>query len=263
MQLLVSIIMPGQRLAALATMGLAACIVSGTGSSVAAQSLQDALVETYLTNPRLDSGRAELRATDELVPQARAGWLPTLFLNGEIEGVATDTEFNNVNDDDTDQRLASSIALTLNQSIYAGGGIGASVERSENLVRSERAQLIALEQDVLFDAVDAYTSTWQDRSVLDLSLNNEERLERQLQATRDRFEVGEVARTDVAQAEARLSRARADVEQAKADLANSTASYEEVIGSEPGALTEPKVLQDIPSTKSAAQEIASMNPNIV
>ncbi len=226
------------------------------------QSMREALVETYITNPRLDAGRAELRATDELVPQARADWLPTLFLNGQSEVVATDTEFNGGGGSDTDQRLASSIALTLDQSIYAGGGIGANVQRSENLVRSERAQLVALEQDVLLDAVSAYTRTWEDRSVLDLSLNNETRLERQLQATRDRFEVGEVARTDVAQAEARLSRARADVEQAKANLADSTATFEEVIGTKPGNLIEPTVLTRIPQSKSRAQVIATQNPNI-
>ena len=73
-------------------------------------------------------------------------------------------------------------------------------------------------------AVDSYTAVFRDQSVLDLALNNEERLRRQLEATRDRFEVGEVARTDVAQAEARLSRAGADVEQAKADLASSRAA---------------------------------------
>ncbi len=243
--------------------GFALLIGMSSTSSLYAQSLDDALVQTYLNNPRLDSGRAELRATDELVPQARAGWLPTLFLNGQVEQVATETESNTFNDTDTDERLASSIALTLNQSIYAGGGIGASVERSENLVRSQQAQLIALEQNVLFDAVEAYTSTWQDRSVLDLSLNNEERLERQLQATRDRFEVGEVARTDVAQAEARLSRARADVEQAKADLADSSATFEQVIGEVPGELVEPRVLSTLPPNKASAQEIASTNPNII
>ena len=95
---------------------------------------------------------------------------------------------------------------------------------------------------MLLDAVDAYTAVYRDQVVLDLALNNEERLQRQLEATRDRFEVGEVARTDVAQAEARLSRARADVEQAKADLASSRAFYERVVGEAPSKLEEPKVL---------------------
>ena len=77
------------------------------------------------------------------------------------------------------------------------------MSRAEILVRAQRARLFALEQQVILDAVDAYTAAFRDQVVLDLALNNEERLTRQLEATRDRFEVGEVARTDVAQAEAR------------------------------------------------------------
>ena len=99
--------------------------------------------------------------------------------------------------------------------------------------------------------------------MLDLALNNEERLKRQLEATRDRFEVGEVARTDVAQAEARLSRARADVEQAKADLASSRAFYERVIGEEPSKLEEPKVLTELPKTEDETRAFAAQNPDII
>jgi TolC family type I secretion outer membrane protein len=99
--------------------------------------------------------------------------------------------------------------------------------------------------------------------VLDLALNNEERLSRQLEATRDRFEVGEVARTDVAQAEARLSRARADVEQAKADLASSRAFYERVVGEPPAELQEPKILADLPKTEAETRAFAAQNPDIV
>ena len=116
---------------------------------------------------------------------------------------------------------------------------------------------------MLLDAVDAYTAAYRDQVVLDLALNNEERLKRQLEATRDRFEVGEVARTDVAQAEARLSRARADVEQAKADLASSRAFYERVVGEAPSKLEEPKVLQALPKTESETRAIAEQNPDII
>jgi TolC family type I secretion outer membrane protein len=130
-------------------------------------------------------------------------------------------------------------------------------------VRAERARLYGLEQQVLLDTVDAYTAAYRDQSVLDLALNNEERLQRQLEATRDRFEVGEVARTDVAQAEARLSRARADVEQAKADLASSRAFYERVIGEAPKQLEEPKILSELPKTESDTRALAAQNPDII
>ena len=78
----------------------------------------------------------------------------------------------------------------------AGGGTGASVRQAENQVRAAQADLLATEQTVLLDAVDAYSTAWQNGSVLNLALNNEQRLRRQLEATRDRFRVGEVARTD-------------------------------------------------------------------
>ncbi len=115
----------------------------------------------------------------------------------------------------------------------------------------------------MLDSVDAYTAAYRDQSVLDLALNNEERLQRQLEATRDRFEVGEVARTDVAQAEARLSRARADVEQAKADLASSRAFYERVVGEAPSKLEEPKILRDLPQTQDDTRALAAQNPDII
>lgn len=99
-----------------------------------------------------------------------------------------------------DQRLTSGVDLSLRQALYAGGGIRAGIRQAESTVRAERAFLVATEQQVLLDTVDAYSATWRDRAVLDLALTNETRIRRQLQATRDRFEVGEVARTDVAQA---------------------------------------------------------------
>jgi TolC family type I secretion outer membrane protein len=154
------------------------------------------------------------------------------------------------------------VNLSVRQSLYAGGGIQADVRRAENTVRAERAFLLATEQQVLFDVVDAYTATWRDRAVLELAITSEERIRRQLQATRDRFEVGEVARTDVAQAEARLARAQADVESARADLAASTAFYRDVIGYEPGILADPEAFPDLPATQAEAQALAAANPSI-
>ena len=161
---------------------------------------------------------------------------------------------------DTNTKSAS---LSLRQNLYAGGGTQAQTSRAENLVQAGRAQLTATEQSVLLDAVQAYTAAWRDLAVLDLALNNEQVLRRQLQQTQDQFTVGEVARTDVAQAEARLSRARADVEQAKAALAASNATYKQVIGQPPRQLADPVRLAELPETLEAAQIIAESNPNVV
>ena len=243
------------------------CLVLGillnTAAIVSADTLNEALVTAYLNNPDLDAGRASLRATDELVPQALAGWRPTIFINGTAERVEGEFESRSANNNDSLNRTTYGAELEINQSIYQGGGIRAGVDQAENLVRAERSDLRSLEQDVLLAAVSAYSATWRDRSVLDLSITNERRLQRQLQATRDRFEVGEVARTDVAQAEARLARARSDIEQAKADLAASTADYRNVIGVAPGDLVPPESVTEIPSSEPEAQAIAADNPTVI
>jgi TolC family type I secretion outer membrane protein len=251
---------------AAATLAVAAGLaIGGTGPS-RATTLQEALVNTYLTNPRLEAGRAQLRQADELVPQALSGYRPQVFVDSGIEDVngtarlRTGTGGGVVSDQD---RTGKTVGVTVRQNLYAGGGTQASVSRAENLVSSQRAQLVALEQSVLLDAAAAYTAVYRDQVVLELALNNEQRLGRQLQATRDRFQVGEVARTDVAQAEARLSRARADIEAAKADLAASRATYRRVVGQEPTNLAEPKPLAVLPKTLEDAEALAASNPDII
>ncbi|MFO1074085.1 MAG: TolC family outer membrane protein [Geminicoccaceae bacterium] len=232
------------------------------GVPAVAVTLEDAMVTTYLTSSRLESGRDQLRQTDELVPQALSGYRPNLFLNGSVEAVQ-----GTVNTDSTgvisNNRSGKATTVQLRQNIYAGGGTQAAVSRAEHQVTAERARLLGLEQQVLLDAVDAYTAVYRDQEVLALALNNEQRLQRQLEATRDRFQVGEVARTDVAQAEARLARARADVETAKADLAASRALYRRVVGEEPRSLVQPLTLHALPSSSEEAEALAANSPDVL
>ena len=234
-----------------------AVVVALAGNAARADSMSEALISAYLNNPRLEAGRAELRATDELVPQALAAGRPRVFLDGTLDALTADTDIS-----ERDDRLTSGVNLSVRQPLYAGGGIQAGIRQAESAVRAERAFLVATEQQVLLDAVDAYTATWRDRAVLALAETNETRIRRQLQATRDRFEVGEVARTDVAQAQARLARAQADIEVARADLAESTAAFRDIIGFDPGMLAEPQAFQPLPSSESEAQALAAANPNI-
>lgn len=245
----------------LGTVALVALLASPW--TAGAETLEEALVDVYVGNPELAAGRARLRATDELVPQALAGWRPTITADTGVEGVTGQSRSSATGQQLDIDRTTRRIGAQIRQNLYAGGATTAATSRAENLVRAERANLVALEQRVLLDAIDAYTAVWRDRAVLDLALNNEQRLRRQLQATRDRFQVGEVARTDVAQAEARLSRARADVEAAKANLAASTAFYERVVGKEPGRLAKPTRLTALPRTLAEARSIAAQNPQII
>ena len=237
---------------------LAGPVLFGGAHDVAGQTLEDALVAAYLTNPNLEAQRAALRATDELVPQALDGWRPTL-------GVDSGVAYNDIDSSiGGDNFTSTSNSLTLDQELYSGGETVANTERAERLVRLERARLQAIEQDVLLDAVTVYTNLLAAQAVLDFAIQNESRLTRQLQATRDRFEVGEVTRTDVAQAEARLSGATADRVQAEGALSVAEADYRRVINQEPGTLVVPQPLGALPANELEAQQLSEVaNPNIV
>ncbi len=165
---------------ALSVIGLMVVVVPARATT-----MRDALVTTYLTSPRLEAGRSELRAVDEQVPQALAGYRPSLFLNSDATAVQSTVRQGEVF---SQNRSGKSVGVTLRQNLYAGGGTQASVSQAEHQVQAQRSKLSGLEQEVLFDAIDAYTAAYRDERVLELALNNEERLTRQLEATRDRFD---------------------------------------------------------------------------
>jgi TolC family type I secretion outer membrane protein len=240
-----------------------AAIVTGVGlvsiaTDADAQSLEQALISAYLTNPQLEAQRAALRSTDELVPQALSGWRPTLQADGSVTYNDSDRTGNQ-----QDQFTSLSSALALDQELYSGGETVANTRRAERLVHVERARLVVVEQDVLLQAVTVYTDLLAARAVLDFATQNESRLRRQLQATNDRFEVGEVTRTDVAQADARLSGSTADRIQAEGAVAAAVAAYRRVINQEPAGLVVPQPLADLPGSQEEAQGLAQdQNPNI-
>ncbi len=237
---------------------LAAAFAAAPTRASIAQSLQDALVSAYLTNSDLASERAALRATDELVPQALSGWRPTLSINSN----AIHNDIDRSGDSHNFNTLSTGLALQ--QELYSGGETVANTQRAERLVRSERARLEATEQTVLLQAVTAYTDVVAAQAVLDFAVQNESRLRRQLQATQDRFRVGEVTRTDVAQADARLSGAIADRVSAEGNLQAAKATYRQVINQEPVKLEVPGPLAGLPATEDEAHQLAEVgNPNIV
>ena len=230
-----------------AVFGFALALEAGQGS---AQSLFDSMVLAYQSNPTLQAQRAALRSTDENVPQALSNYRPTVILNGSAGQATSDTS-------NSDQSLTPLLAsVTVSQPVYRGGRTSASVRQAENQVRAGRADLLSTEQDVLLLVVKAYLNVLRDQAVVQINRNNELVLKRQLQATRDRFEVGEVTRTDVAQAEARLSRATSDRIQVEGDLTSSRANYRRVVGAEPGQLEAAPRLSDIPASYEQAVQIA-------
>ena len=221
-----------------------------------AEALLEALSDAYASNPRLLSARARLRATDEGVPLALSGWRPSV-------SVATGFDLDYSHRSGTVIQSADA-RLTLTQPLFRGLRTVAETERAENQVLAERARLTATEQTVLFDVVSAYMNVVRDRALLDLSTANVEVLRKQLEAVEDRFRVGELTRTDVAQAQSRLQRAIADQVNARGDLTTSIASYVNVVGHEPRELAFPPALTSLPQGEAQAIETARLsNPNVV
>lgn len=234
-----------------------ACGAFGIVSPALGETLMEAMVMAYQNNPTLQAQRASLRATDEGVPQALSGWRPNLEFVGEAGYLYQDIDPTGVEDRDL-----YSARLRLTQNLFSGFGTVADIKRAEHTVRAERARLMITEQDVLLNGVRAYLNVVRDKAVLQLNINNEKVLNRQLEATRDRFNVGEVTRTDVAQAEARLARARADRIRAQGDLRISKGVYEQIVGKPPERLQKPPGSKYLPSSRRETADLArDNNPN--
>lgn len=255
-----------------ALIAAAACVVvslvAGPSPSARAETLTEALADAYRTNPDLQAARRRLGAVNERVPQALSNWRPEVTISGSAGRERIDQEdgFDSQFSATEDEQTLSPITgqLEVRQPLYRGGRTVAGTARAENEVRAERSRLNVTEQDVLLRGVQAYVDVWRDQAVLRLNENNVKVLRRQLEATQDRFEVGEVTRTDVAQAESRLSRAIADREAASGQLESSRANYMEVIGHAPGQLEQPPVPEGLPGTREGAIELAkSNNPSVV
>lgn len=234
--------------------------------------LQQALAATYATSPTLQAARANLRATDENVPAALAGWRPQVVLSGSagIDGAkVTSISKNPFTNERTRSgssldRSQTDASLTVTQPLYRGGRTKASTSKAVNGVMATRAQLIATEQQVFTNVIQAYVGVISNAQVLQLDINNEQVLSRQLQATNDRFRVGEITRTDVAQAEAALAGSTATRQSAEGTLQTSRATYQQLVGEIPDNLTEPQPLRLPTRTEQDASRLAANNnPNVV
>ena len=230
------------------------------------RTLQDALSAAYATNPSLQAARAGLRAIDEGVPQALAGWRPTIALAGTL-GYADGTFRSVTQGFATVRRNNRDIATgqaTLTQPIYSGGATRAALASADNKVFAQRGRLLATEQQVFTDTISAYVNVIQAQQVLQLNINNEQVLTRQLQATNDRFRVGEITRTDVAQAQAALAGATATRQTSEGNLQTARATYRRVVGELPDQLIEPQPIKlPIKNQNEAAQLAGANNPNVI
>ncbi len=248
----------------LATAALAAIFAVAFGAAkAAAMSIGEALAAAYTNNPTLLGERAGLRRTDEQVPQALAGWRPNVEVSG---GVGIEANRNTARATNRSQRRSpGSFGVAVSQSLFRGGRTSAAIGEAENTVRAGRARLIDTEQDVLLAAATAFLNVFRDEAVLSLNINNEKILERQLEAARDRFEVGEITRTDVHQAQARLAGATADRIEAEASLESSRANFENVVGlPAPRRLAVPSEPGGLPANRTEAVQLAAtQNPEVM
>lgn len=234
----------------------AALVALLCGEGVQADTLREALVQTYNSNPTIMAGRAQLRGLDAGVAAARSGSLPQIIgTTGFTQGVATTQPANGRN-------LNAGVDVSL--SLYNAGRVRNQVKAADERVLAGRANLRATEGDVFTEAVAAYMDVIRDRSIVALNRNQVSVLETNLMASRDRFEVGDLTRTDVAQSEARLSLAQSSLATAQGRLTSSEENYRRVIGALPGELQPPPALPPLPTTADQAVDIAlANNPDLI
>lgn len=262
--------------------------VAGQPSAPAAlpSTLVQALVEAYQNNATLQEQRAALRQADEDVPTALAGWMPTVSLSGTYgrtsENLTTTTVETNpltglpvispitglplTTTTRTPENFNESIGeATASEEVYSGGKTTAQIREAKNTVYAARAQLLASEQTVFYNVVQAYVSVVSDTQVLALQENNETVLRQQLKDTQTQFNVGEITMTSVAQAQASLAQAVEQVQVALGNLKIAQENFRQLVGQYPAdPLTPPQpLLLPVTSKPEAATESVANNPNVI
>jgi outer membrane protein len=217
----------------------AVAVLVGVGvAGASADTLEGALSDAYRNNPQLNSQRAIVRATDEGVPQALSGYRPRVSATASLGSQYTET----VNKSGSNYARAAGVmtphgvGMSATQTLFNGYQTANRTRQAESQVSAARATLAVIEQNVLLNGSTAYMNLLRDAAILDLQRRNVEVLQEQLRQTRDRFSVGEVTKTDVAQSESRLAAGRSQVLTAESNFTTSRAFFRQVIGREPGKL---------------------------
>ena len=241
------------------TFGRFVALLLSSAAVAHASSFTDALEHTYRTNPEIRAERLRQEATDEDVARAMSGYRPTVGL-----GYDRGEQKVSVNGFDYDGKYEEKTA-NFTQPLFRGGSTIADYQASKQRVRAGKYRLSAIEQQVMLDAIGSYMDVVAGSAILQLSRNNELVLGKQLAAARDRFAVGEVTRTDVAQSESRLASAQSEVLGAEGQLITFIALFERTIGYKPeGALTVPDHFPTLPASLDEAMLRArGANPQLL
>ena len=240
--------------------GVAAALLAGTASLAApahADTLRDALVQAYNTNPTLQAARAQQRATDEGVPLERSAALP------DVAATAAYTEILEGASVQGPDRLFGA-GVDLGVPLYSGGAVKNSIKAAKERVAAGQADLRATESAIFTRVVAAYMDVLRAQALVGLSANQVDVLGVNLEATGDRFEIGDLTRTDVAQSEARLAVAQGDLRSSQANLISARETYIELVGEAPADLAPPPPLPGLPANAEEAVDIAlENNPDLI
>jgi outer membrane protein len=240
---------------------IASLLITLAAGTASADTLREALSSTYRANPTLMAQREALKSTDAGVAIARSGGRPTV---GATVGVTRDLTRSGRFDTGGSKGPFVTGGVDLSYPLFQGGQVRNNIEASKSRVEAGRATLRAVEGDIFTEAVAAYMDVIRDRAIVELNENQVRVLGTNLEATSDRFEIGDVTRTDVAQSEARLSLGRSNLTTAQGRLATSEENYRRVIGRRPDALQPPPPLPPFPATADQAVQIALVNnPDLI
>lgn len=238
---------------------LAATAAVTLAPPASADTLRGALADAYQTNPVLTGAREGQKATNEAVPIAKANGRP------DVLGSATYTELFPRSDGTNftpDRTLNGRADVTV--PLYLGGAVKNAVRAAENRVEAGIAGLRATESAIFSAVVGAYMDVIRDEAIVELNRAQVGVLQVNLEATRDRFEIGDLTRTDVAQSEARLALATSSMEAARANLIRSKEIYIQLVGKVPEALEAPPPLPNLPDSPDAAVNVAlENNPDLI
>lgn len=225
-----------------------------------ADDLSDALAAAYKQNPQILAAQANIRAQDENVALAVSGLRPDIRAN-----VATGRERTSVANLPWSYDNVTSQSLTLKQPLFSGGRVSSAIRQARQQTLANQAALMATEQRVLLDAIAAYTDVVEKQAVAGLSKRNVKVLAKQLDATKVRFDYGDLTQTDVAQSQSRFSRAEADLRQAEGDLKTAIATFTRVMGYAPTKrLDQPMAPPGLPGTREEAVTLAEqLNPELI
>jgi outer membrane protein len=231
--------------------GLAAGVL--LAGALHAETLRDAFARSYTGNPTLNAERARLRGTDEGVAIARAEGLPQVSATAGF----TQQYGNSTLGGGTGHVVT--VGPSLNMPLFSGGRVRNGIKAADARVNAGRADLRTVEGQVFTDVVGAYMDVLRDEAIVALNQGNVKVLETNLQASKDRFEVGDLTRTDVAPSEARLAGARSQLAGAEGKLTASRENYRRLVGVFPDKLEQPPKLPPLPASPEDSVDIALAN----